>query len=96
MLFEKKINYLLKFNYIICVLSSRKNQNCRLLKRGMKQQDIDKRLELQFSQKEKAQMSDFIINNNKSLKKLKLNIKNILNKINNNLLNNESVEKVYS
>ena len=62
----------------------------------MKQQDIDKRLELQFSQKEKAQMSDFIINNNKSLKKLKLNIKNILNKINNNLLNNESVEKVYS
>ena len=47
----------------------------------MKQQDIDKRLELQFSQKEKAQMSDFIINNNKSLKKLKLNIKNILNKV---------------
>lgn len=96
LLFEKKFDTLLNFDYIICVLSSKKNQNIRLLKRGMKEKDIVTRLSFQFSQKEKAQKSHFVINNNQSLKKLKLNIINILNKINNNLLHNESLKKVYN
>lgn len=60
-----------KFDEIWCVICKRKVQLERLQKKGFKLRDINARINAQIPQKEKAKLSDFVIDNTGKRRKTK-------------------------
>ena len=67
LLFEKKLEK--KFDFVICVISSKKNRKTRVLKnKKFSIKTLNKILKLQTTDKERRKRSQIIINNNKTKK----------------------------
>ena len=80
LLFEANYQYF--FDYIILVMANKENR----LKRAIKRKNIDviqinKRMKLQMLDKEKINLSDFVIENNSDIKYLKNQFKLIFKKL---------------
>ena len=79
LLFES--NLARNYDVIIFVNSSRKKRLKRYLKRGNNKEMFNLLDKRQLSSKKKIKFSDYVINNNGSLNKLKIKIKSIKNKL---------------
>ena len=79
LLFESKLAK--NYDVIIFVNSSRKKRLKRYLKRGNNKEMFNLLDKRQLSSQKKIKLSDYVINNNGSLKKLKKKIKSIKNKL---------------
>jgi dephospho-CoA kinase len=79
LLFEKNLESF--FDLIICVIAKDKIRMKRLIKRGMKKDDIKQREKNQFDQKFKMKHSDIIIDNSSSYEVLKEKVLGIYNLI---------------
>jgi len=79
LLFEKNLESF--FDLIICVIAKDKIRMKRLIKRGMKKDDIKQREKNQFDQKFKIKHSDIIIDNSSSYEVLKEKVLGIYNLI---------------
>ena len=65
-------------DYVLVVTSHLKLRTERVMNRGgMSREDFLKRLELQWPEKDKVEMADYVIHNNKSKKELKKEAENI-------------------
>ena len=69
------------YDVVIFVNSSKKLRKERYLKRGKNEEMFNLLDKKQLSPQKKIEYSDYVINNNGSLKKLKKKIKTIQNKI---------------
>lgn len=81
LLFEAKIPHLA--DIIIVVASSKKIQIRRLLKKGLRKIDAEKRIFSQMPLKEKIKKADFVIYNNGSIKNLQKKVMEIVNQVSN-------------
>ena len=77
LLFEKKLDK--KFDFVICVISSKKNRIARILKnKKFSIKTLNKIIKLQTIDKERRKRSQIIINNNKTKKDFLFNAKKAL------------------
>uniref|UniRef100_A0A7V3ZUZ0 Dephospho-CoA kinase n=1 Tax=candidate division WOR-3 bacterium TaxID=2052148 RepID=A0A7V3ZUZ0_UNCW3 len=70
-----------KMDYNILVTSPKKLKIERMLKKGFEKEDILARLKFQAKEKEAKKYADFVIVNNKDIKKLKKEVEKIFKKI---------------
>ncbi|MFQ6618010.1 MAG: dephospho-CoA kinase [Fidelibacterota bacterium] len=72
-----------KLDYTITVQTSLKKRLDRVLKTGkFSREEIMQRMEYQMSEEQKAELADFVINNNSTLEQLENRVKEIYNKLN--------------
>ena len=77
LLFEKKLDK--KFDFVVCVISSKKNRIARILKnKKFSIKTLNKIIKLQTTDKERRKRSQIIINNNKTKKDFLFNAKKAL------------------
>jgi dephospho-CoA kinase len=79
LLYEKGLHK--ELNKVIVVSTSAVNTKERLKKRGMDEDDINKRTAIQMPLKEKEAMADLVIHNNGTVEELEKEVDNLLNRI---------------
>ncbi|MCX5805322.1 MAG: dephospho-CoA kinase [Proteobacteria bacterium] len=79
LLFEKGLNK--ELNKIVVVSTDAVKTKERLKRRGMDEDDIDKRTAIQIPLKEKEAMADLVIHNNGTVEELEKEVDNLLSRI---------------
>lgn len=75
LLLEKNMGNL--FDFLVVVISSEKNRLSRLLKRGISQEEAQKRMKLQVSDEQRKTSADFLITNDGNMDQLDADVSKV-------------------
>ena len=75
LLLEKNMENL--FDFLVVVISSEKNRINRLLKRGISEVDVKKRMKLQVSDEQRKTSADFLIANDGNMEQLEADVSKV-------------------